>query len=241
MYEDGVSSHTNSTGEMLTYVDKVGGRWNRGVQLPDPSQLGAEKGEILIDQNNLPEISYTIGAIYSVNAGIGNANKATSFTTQAVASNFTGQPGIAMDNANNTWISYSTSSSGAFPMPAVVEHRTGDPWSTWQTPITDSVPNGSARTAALAINGSTLYIAYEAAWGPTSNVVWQSTTAPHGQRLRAWISLPQPPYSSGLNTLITVGPAKSTSSLRTPLVLTGIRSPTPFLAYRRVRHYSGHL
>jgi hypothetical protein len=76
MYEDGVTIQTNSTTLMLTYIDKVGGRWNKGVRLPDPSQLGNSRGEILIDQNNIPQISYAQGASCCVIAGLGNANKA---------------------------------------------------------------------------------------------------------------------------------------------------------------------
>ena len=144
LYEDGVRGPPSLA---LNYIDKVGGKWNRKVQIPDPLQIDDAGGEILIDQNNVPEICFIEGFNSYVYAAIGNSNKATSFTVQSLTSGFWPStfPGIAMDNANNTWISYLRYDNvHQYGIPAVVEHKVGDSWSIWQAPVVDSSASTSS-------------------------------------------------------------------------------------------------
>ena len=153
----------------VTYINNVGSTWNTKVQIYGaPNKKDGYVGDILVNQNNVPQISYLQGTVIA--AAIGNANKATSFTSQVVNSSTAGivEPSIVMDSANNTWISYLAGSLGS-KVPALSEHRANDPWSTWQTPVQDATSADDANVALSAI-GTTLYIAYSSG----GLVAWQS-------------------------------------------------------------------
>src|SRR6266496_1890883 len=179
LYEDSIRS---SPFLAVTYIDAVGGKWNRKVQIPDPTQLGSNGGELFIDQNGVPELAFFDGLDTYVYAAIGNANKATSFTVQLLnnpsTNGFWGSsfPGIAMDSARNTWILYLLYDNvHGYGIPTLVEHRSSDSWSTWQTQIVDSsvASSSGALNAALAISGTTPYVAYQSSTAP-NNLAWQS-------------------------------------------------------------------
>jgi hypothetical protein len=101
-----------------------------------------------------------------------------------VTNGFWGQPYIAMDSGNNTWISYAIG-SGLAIVPALVKHIAGAAWSTWQTPILDSsasVYSGPSSASLdgipLATNGTIVYIAYAPDVG-SYNVVWATLGSSH--------------------------------------------------------------
>lgn len=177
VYEDMVRAHGTSY-NTITYIDNVGAGsdWNKKVQIfGAPSRLNGYMEDILVNPDNVPEVAYLDGNDGYVEAAIGNANKATRFTSQVVASDSLGidSLNIAMDGSHNTWIAYVAYMSGA-AYPALVEHKANDAWSTWQTPVDDTGgPEGDPNSGiALAAGGTTLYIAYQSY--SFSTVVWQS-------------------------------------------------------------------
>jgi YD repeat-containing protein len=167
LYEDEVRVH-GSPIDTVTYIDNVGlsTGWNAKVGL-----ASGYVGDILVSQSNIPQLSYESSG--GIVAAIGNANRATTFTTKVVAASVAGvqQPSIVMDSSNNTWIAFLSGSSGS-QVPAVVEHKAADSWSTWQTPIQDTGATVYNQNVAVSLSviGTTLYVAYPPS---VTNVVWQ--------------------------------------------------------------------
>lgn len=154
---------------VVTYIDNVGGSWNTPVQVYSETQVqGSPAGgrDILIDENNLPEITYWDSSS-NVHAAIGSANKATSFTNQLLApSDWLGGGSITMDSLGNTWILYDTYTSPYTP--TLIEHKAGDPWSTWQQPVVDPDPSSEgAAFGSVAALGTTIYVTWQNS-GPTN-------------------------------------------------------------------------
>ena len=163
---------------IVTYIDNVGGSWNTPVQVYSWTEVqGSPAGadDILIDQNNLPEISYWDPSS-NVHAAIGSANKATSFTSQSLApSDWLAGGSITMDSLGNTWILYDTYTSPYTP--TLIEHKTGDSWSTWQQPVVDPDPLAAgAAFGSVAAMGTTIYVTwYNDALYPQPNLAgWQA-------------------------------------------------------------------
>lgn len=176
VYEDGLKARGNIY-NTINYIDNVGAGsgWNKNVEIfGAPNRLNGMMEDILIDQNNVPEVAYLDWHNGYVEAAIGNADQATSFTSQIVASDSTGSNSlnIAMDSSHDTWIAYVAYISGS-TYPALVEHKAKDPWSTWQAPIDDIGGPGDDPNSgiALAAGGTTLFIAYQSYTSAT--VVWQ--------------------------------------------------------------------
>lgn len=114
--------------------------------------------DILIDQNNVPQVSYiNTAASTGVTAAIGNKNNATSFTVQAVATGFTtaGGASLALDSKGNTWLAYQAGGSGPITLQ---EHLQTSAWSSWQTAVQDGNPGNAV---SLAILGTDIYVFYE--------------------------------------------------------------------------------
>ncbi len=183
LYADRVKNHGTSW-DTVMYVDNVGAgsAWNAKVAVfGAPNSTSAFVGDILVNQNNIPQVSYThyVSSSNSTTvaaAAIGNANKATSFSSQDLASPVSGeQASIVLDSANNTWVGYLATQTGNGDIPGLIEHRASDPWSTWQPATLSGVPGIYSGTVGLAANGTTLYIAYPAGNQiPGNNVLWQS-------------------------------------------------------------------
>lgn len=148
-----ISAGPTAGGNAGKYANKVGGSWNSSVLITTTN--GINFADILIDNNNIPEIAIC-EAITAIKALIGNVNNTTSFTAQSLDTTFTSTSvSIAMDSSNNTWISYEDVTNGAVTL---IEHLSGNAWSTWQASVNDS---NNGKTTSLAVNGTNVYVFYE--------------------------------------------------------------------------------
>jgi GH18 family chitinase len=149
-----VTARATNASNQWAYANKVGGTWNTPVLTTILNGVGSLS--ILIDNNNLPQIAVQEN-ITAIAAYIGNANNTTSFTRQSLATSFTpGSVSIAMDSSHNTWVSYIDASGTT--KGNLIEHLSGDAWSTWQTAVAG--PDNAAQVTIAAI-GSTIHLLYE--------------------------------------------------------------------------------
>lgn len=157
-------SGQTSTDDRFIYTNRIGGTWKTAISVALlGSSATAPSLDMLIDNNNLPQIAYFKTSAFAA-AAIGNLNNATSFTVKSLSTTaVSGAVSIAMDTSNNTWVSY----VGASNSVTLIEHLSGDAWSTWQTPISNS---GAGKGTSLAINGSNVYVFYEK--NSNSNIVF---------------------------------------------------------------------
>lgn len=135
------------------YANRIGGSWTAATQVANLNGFGGI--DILVDNNNLPEVAVLLTDV-SLTAYLGNANNATSFTAQNLAtfSSFTpASATICMDSSNNTWVAYSDVSSHI----VLFEHISGNAWTTWSN--TTNLVTGFQ--PSLVANGSDIYVFFQ--------------------------------------------------------------------------------
>ncbi|MEK6862008.1 MAG: hypothetical protein AABY07_08645 [Nanoarchaeota archaeon] len=124
--------------DTVYYVNKIGGVWNTQVEVEG---VTANKlcrfGDLTIDKDNIPEISYTNNIDDQVTAALGNANNATSFSLFDVDSSVTDffKGSIAIEPSGNTHVAYLQRTFGVNDIVRVEirEHIYGNAWTTWET------------------------------------------------------------------------------------------------------------
>jgi hypothetical protein len=143
-------------GALVNYFNRTSGTWSPAVTLAITGQ--PFNGDIQIDQNNVPQVSILDSTVNGVKAFIGNKNNATSFTSNTIepsAYTFSGGSSITIDSSGNTWVAYQGASDGRV---LLVKHNQKDPWSTWQTALTNG---NNGKTVSMAADANDIYILYE--------------------------------------------------------------------------------
>ena len=151
--------------DVLVYVNKISTSFSSGVNILSYTETNSQEiiiGDLIINEDNVPELSYVVGAILLLGASVGNANNAIAFTNHTIDSNVTnGYSSIAVDNTGNTWVAY-TNGAGTGVV-TMSKHNDADIWSTWQSPVTNSnavYSGGSQSTVSLAIKDNDVYVFY---------------------------------------------------------------------------------
>lgn len=146
------------TQNRIYYGNRIGGSWNSiddvytGVALWKPS--------LTLNEDNIPEISFFDSSNDDLVAALGNANNATTFTSQVVESTILASTAIqatdiGIDSSGNTWITYIDDSTQYV---SLIKHNDADAWTSWQTEVNNS---RIGSTPSLAIQGTDIYVFYE--------------------------------------------------------------------------------
>lgn len=143
----------------IDYKNKVSGSWSTVIWIAQENNSSAADeytgASLVINEDNIPEISYIYTVTPEIVAKVGDANNPTSFTGHTINSSANGKTSIGVDSSGNTWITYNRSTDNNIML---VKHNDLDGWTTWQTPLSSSVV-GTA--PSLAINGTDIYLFYE--------------------------------------------------------------------------------
>src|SRR3989344_3735169 len=139
----------------VNYSNKVSGSWN------DTNITGdiPESVSIIINEDNIPEVSYIYDPLNYLVAAVGNLNNATSFGTPYIVDstiNITsGQMGssIGVDENGNTWIAYINATTNYV---ALAKHNDADAWTIWTNSISNS-QNNVGSEPSLSIIGKTIF------------------------------------------------------------------------------------
>lgn len=141
------------------YKNKVSGSWSTAIiiaqELNSPGGGDFSGGSLVINEDNIPEISYIYNVLTELKAVVGNANNPTTFATHTISTTANGITSIGVDSGGNTWTSYKRSTDNHIML---VKHNDLDAWTTWQTPISSSTVG---ITQSLAIDGTNIYLFYE--------------------------------------------------------------------------------
>lgn len=140
---------------VVTYANKTGASWSTAVNAFSGSYT---RSNIVINEDTIPEIAGMAGG--STVVALGNQNNASSFTTHNLDLTLSAAAsGIAIDvdASGNTWV-LATDETGADDYISLYKHNDADGWTTWQSPIHNSI---AGTQADMAIDGNVIHIIYE--------------------------------------------------------------------------------
>lgn len=135
------------------YANRIKGFWTK-VQL---NTTRSSQVDIIIDNNNIPQIAINSSFGGGLLLALGNKNNATTFTT-TIPTTVIVPMSIAVDIFNNTWLTFANSNGRI----TLLKHNSTDPWATWQIEIDDS---NSGLTPSIFIDNTDIYIIYERTFG----------------------------------------------------------------------------
>src|SRR3989344_2212468 len=154
------------TFSILKYTNNVSGSWKSPVTvenpLPDSDVISVD---MVISEDNIPEIAYINPTDGDLTAAVGNQNDASSFTLQDVDTSVNAtdnQMGtsIGVDVDGNTWIVYI---DGTNNYVALAKHADAAAWSSWTIVDGDATldNNNVGAEPSLAVIGKTIVVFYE--------------------------------------------------------------------------------
>lgn len=144
------------------YTNRVGGSWKSSVDIETNSGdvYPFISNSIVINEDNIPEVAYIDLPDDTVNAAVGNANNASSFTLADVdtsVNDVDGQRGvtIGVDSGGNTWVGYTKKTTNYVTLKSNTD---GGSWTSWSSEITDS---NVGYEVSITIVGTDIYAFYE--------------------------------------------------------------------------------
>ena len=142
----------------LSYTNKISGSWKSPVQV---EAITTTSGiDLTISDENIPEISFLSIIAIDLVAKQGNANDASSFSTQTPDATITttdADTSIGVDSSGNTWIAYVDSTTNYITLYKNTDGSTWETLGNWSQETNSKV--GSE--PSIAIDGTDIYVFYE--------------------------------------------------------------------------------